>query len=100
MGLIEALSYGLPCLVTTGFIMADEIEEADAGWTADIGVNSIVKALETMISEKEKIPVKAKNALALSRRYNWDKLAMLSHEKYTKLLEGENKDESDGTNIL
>ena len=52
MGLIEALSYGLPCLVTSGTNMADEIEKADAGWTADVSVEGIVRALKLLLEEK------------------------------------------------
>lgn len=100
MGLIEALSYGLPCIVTTGSNMADEIREADAGWTADTDVNSITKALKTMLSEKGKLSMKSKNALALSQEYNWDKLAMASHEKYKNLLKGEYENASVRTDSL
>ena len=52
MGLLEALSYGLPCLVTTGTNMAEEIKEADAGWTSDISVDGISEALKSLLREK------------------------------------------------
>src|SRR5690606_3541083 len=69
MGLIEALSYGLPCLVTSGTNMADEIEKADAGWTADVSVEGIVRALKLLLEEKN-FTQKGANALKLSKEYN------------------------------
>ena len=74
--------------------------EADAGWTADTDVSSITKALKTMLSEKGKLSMKSKNALALSQEYNWDKLAMVSHEKYKSLLKGEYENASVRTDSL
>jgi len=86
MGLIEALSYGLPCLVTTGSNMADEILKANAGWTSDVNEEGIMEALKHLLNEKDQIPVKGKNALELSKQYNWDLLAKNAHEKYELLL--------------
>lgn len=86
MGLIEALSYGLPCLVTEGTNMAREIKEENAGWSADITVDSIVHAFKSMLSEKALFKEKGQNALELSRIYNWDSLAMTSHDKYQEVI--------------
>lgn len=49
MGLIEALSYGLPSVVTRGSNMLKEIKEADAGWVAEIDAISIAQALKKMV---------------------------------------------------
>ena len=54
MGLIEALSYGLPSLVTTGTNMAKEIESNNAGWIAETEIESIVIAIKRLIREKVK----------------------------------------------
>lgn len=89
MGLIEALSYGLPCLVTAGTNMRKEIEKADAGWAANINVDSIKEALHKLLNDRKNFQDKSLNALKLSQKYNWDKLAAISHEKYTNLLKGE-----------
>lgn len=86
MGLIEALSYGLPCLVTTGTNMAKEIAEVDAGWTADTNIDSIKSSLVNLIEEKNLLQSKGLNAINLSKRYNWDRLAIISHKSYINLL--------------
>ncbi len=87
MGLIEALSYGLPSLITSGANMSEEIKGSDAGWIADISVDSIQSALRELLNDKNDLYKKSKNSLKLSERYNWDKLAKVSHDIYLELLE-------------
>ena len=48
MGLIEALSYGLPCIATEGTYLSDEIMSADAGWAAENTAESIAEAFTRM----------------------------------------------------
>lgn len=86
MGLIEALSYGLPCLVTEGTNMGDEIRQEDAGWVADCSVESIADALMKMLNDRNKFCIKSQNALKLSKKYNWSEIAKNSHIEYKKLL--------------
>jgi len=86
MGLIEALSFGLPSLVTTGSNMSDEIRENDAGWTADISVESIAENLLKVLNEKELFQQKGINAVELSKKYDWNYLSQISNEEYKKLL--------------
>lgn len=86
MGLIEALSFGLPCLVTEGTNMATEVNKSSAGWTSDISVDGIVAAFQKLMAEKEKLHEKGQNALSLSKDYNWNNLARLSSEEYKKIV--------------
>ena len=80
MGMIEALAYGLPCLVTPGTNMADVIREYDAGWICDADKQSIKDALLIAISEKEKYRERSANALELAKQYDWGKLAEDFHK--------------------
>jgi len=86
MGLIEALSFGLPCLVTTGTNMAEEINSMNAGWIAEVNSESIKIALDKLVEEKENLKIKGLHALKLSQRYDWDSLASESNEIYTNLI--------------
>ncbi len=79
MALIEALSYGLPCIVTTGSNMRGEIEKYDAGWTADNRVSALSDAINKMIAQKKGFGEKSKNAINLSMRYSWTLIAKKTH---------------------
>lgn len=84
--LIEALSYGIPALVTTGANMRKEIENFDAGWGADVTSDSIKNTIINMINERGLFKEKGEHARLLANSYAWDSLAKDSHEKYLKLL--------------
>jgi glycosyltransferase involved in cell wall biosynthesis len=89
MSLIEALAYGLPCVVTTGSNMKDEVDSYQAGWTADSDVESLKAALEKMLVEYDSSVGKmSENAIQLSKKYNWSSIASDSHKEYEKIIEG------------
>ena len=85
-GLLEALAYGLPCLVTTGSNMRKEVEATNSGWGTDNDVDSIKTTILKMISEKQSFKNKGENAYILSLEYDWDALAKKAHESYEKMV--------------
>lgn len=86
MALIEALSYGLPCVATTGSNMRENIEKYNAGWTADNTVDSIKKAMLSMLNDRDSYRSKGQNAYNLACEYDWTKLSQIAHDEYSKLL--------------
>lgn len=86
MALIEALSYGLPCLVTTGTNMADEIQTYDAGWISNVSIDGIKNCLRDMIASSHDLRIKRKNAKKLAMLYDWDSIAQRTHEVYLNLI--------------
>lgn len=80
MGLIEALAYGLPCMVTPGTNMLNEIRDADAGWCCEGTVEDISRTLFQIMTEKNRYAQKGRNGRELSMSYNWDRLAGLFHK--------------------
>ena len=86
MALIEALSYGLPCVATTGSNMREKIEDFDAGWTADCNTESLKSAVTDMILQHS-FYSKMNGALRLAENYKWDKLADIAHDEYSSLKE-------------
>lgn len=87
MGMIEALSYGLPCVATVGTNLSGEIAKHDAGWTAENTVESVSDALRTMVKEYCDVKRKSYNALSLATEYSWDEIAKRSHKEYLKIVE-------------
>lgn len=86
MGLIEALSYGIPALVSRGTNMLEEVKGNNAGWTCEVTVEEIREALLKVIKERELLPEKGANAFALSKLYQWDKLAVRFHDELKSIL--------------
>ena len=86
MGLVEALAYGLPCVVSTGTNMREEIEDADAGWTCYGTTDSLVRALIDVVNERHLFKKKSENAISLAKNYDWDVLAKKFHEKLEELI--------------
>ncbi|WP_270488388.1 glycosyltransferase [Butyricimonas synergistica] len=87
MGLIEALSYGIPCVATRGTYMAERIVESGAGWGAENELESIKNALKTMIHDRTILSEKGKKALQLADTYSWEKLASQSHMIFEKIIQ-------------
>ena len=86
MGLVEALAYGVPCMVTPGTNMASEIEQYDAGWVCAESPESIRDTLIHVIEEKERWPVKGNNAKRLSLNYRWNQISKSFHDTLLGLL--------------
>ena len=70
MGMIEALSFGLPCVATVGTNLTCEIENYEAGWIAQNTVESVIKALLTMVREYRNVSTKGRNARTLSATFS------------------------------
>lgn len=86
MGLIEALSYGIPCIITQGTNMSLTVQQNDAGWICKNEIDSIRDSLIEMIRYKELLNKKGGNASLLGEKYNWDSIAKVTHNEYKKLI--------------
>lgn len=87
MGLIEALSYGIPCLITRGTNMLEEVEEFQAGWVSENNLDGIKNAIIKMLNERNEISAKREAAYHLAEKYDWDTIAKETHRELTKILE-------------
>ena len=88
MGILEAISYGLPCIVTPGTNMADIISEADAGWNADFSAESISSTIFKAVAELKgrKTEIK-RNAYELSKKFSWKEIAKQSIMIFSRYIE-------------
>ncbi len=75
MGILEALSYGIPCLVTTGTTLGTLVEKYDAGWCAETSVEDIAQKIEEAIQDVTNWKSKSNNARNLIKiEFEWNKV--------------------------
>ena len=88
MGILEALSYGLPILITEGTTLGSCVREYNAGWVADTAIESIVKSFEKVIEERARFKEKSKQAIKLiEENFEWKKIAKGTVEKYKEIIQ-------------
>lgn len=93
MGILEAMSYGLPCLVTEGTTLSSIINNNECGCASDTDPLSIAQAIKKMIDNKNRFDYYSKNALSIAKTsFSWPiiskgiisyyrELVQLSYEK-------------------
>lgn len=88
MGILEAMSFGLPCIITRGTCLGNIVEEYNAGWVAENNVDSICDTITTAINEQETWKTKSENARLLTKKeYSWEIISKLTISKYKKIIE-------------
>lgn len=88
MGLLEAMSYGIPCVITKGTSLDELINRYNAGWVAETTIKSIGDTLRMAIEESHLLSIKSNNAIKLvSDNFSWEKISADTIEKYSKLID-------------
>ena len=88
MGILEALSYGIPCLVTRGTRLGEIIEAYDAGWVAETTAQSIADTILKALDEQNLWEQKSRNAVKLiEENYLWSKVAKDTVTEYRRIIE-------------
>lgn len=91
MGILEAMSYGLPCIITRGTCLGDIVEKYNAGWVADTNVESIKETLVKAINECEFLKKKSENARRLVvDNYSWEVVVSQALDEYNKIIKSTN----------
>lgn len=89
-GVVGALSYGLPCILTEGTSLAEFITENGAGWACATDVSAIADAIVRAVGERNTLPEKSQNAInAIEKYYSWNVVAEETINEYTRLVDGE-----------
>ena len=87
MGILEALSYGIPCLVTKGTTLGGFISEHRCGRSCETDARSIANALVLAVEEREQLAVLSQNARAAAKsEFSWDAIAGNTTKKYMELI--------------
>lgn len=86
MGILEALGYGLPCLVTDGTTLGKYVENNNAGWRAETNAQSVFEQIICAINENDTLNEKSKNARnMIHQHFAWEKVAKDNIASYRML---------------
>lgn len=86
MAVLEALSYGVPCLVTQGSNMRELVERAEAGWGSSTDIIGVADSFERICKDKLLFKRKSNNASELAMQYSWNRIAKECHEQYLQFI--------------
>ena len=74
LGILEALAYGLPCLVTPGTTWGDYINDSHAGWVALPTPKDVFEKIVSAIDEAQSLSEKSEKARRLiQENFSWDR---------------------------
>ena len=87
MGIIEALSYGVPCIVTKGTGLDKAISDYDAGYSCETSVEGIVSVLSEALNNCSFIEQKSFSARNLAKeKYDRNIIAQQAVETYKRFI--------------
>ena len=85
MGILEAMSYGLPCLLTEGTTLNRFVEKNDAGWSAMVDSSSISETLKNVVDERDKLIIKSmRGRKAVEKNFSWDIISKQTVQEYSQ----------------
>ena len=88
LGILEALSYGIPCLITEGTTLGNEIETSDCGWVAKTSSEDIARKIIQAVEERHSWTQKGHNAKNLAMRdFSWNVISKNTVDYYKSLLQ-------------
>ncbi len=86
MGLLEAMSYGIPVMITKGTNMNPIVKKFNCGWYSDSSEIGIKKMIQAIIYERKSIPEKGKNGVRAAKLFDWSNIARKMHEELDKIV--------------
>lgn len=87
MAVLEALSYGLPCILTPQTNMTDEVLKYKAGWVTYLSVDSIINTIiSSIVDYNENHMIYNQQALSLASTFDWNKITRKSIDLYLQII--------------
>ena len=94
MGVLEALSYGLPCLLTKGTTLSETAARYGAGWSCENTAPSIAAGLRRAVEDRASYPERSGRAIALiEENFQWDAVAASAVAQYAALCVPQKRDD-------
>lgn len=86
LSVMEALRYGIPCLVTEGTSFAEFVNKYQAGWGCKNDIQDIAMALKNAISDYSDGKILRRNVVNLiNSEFDWDKFSRGSVLNYERV---------------
>lgn len=83
MGILEAMSYGIPVVITEGTTLGQLVRDYFAGWVSDINDEAIGKTMHTVLKEIKQLKTCSKNAVQLTENeFSWNVVSKETVKKY------------------
>lgn len=87
LGPLEALSYGVPCIVTSGCGLGKIINLYSAGYQSENTVDGVSKSIETFIQNLDTLEIMSQAAIQLiEENYDIDVIAKQTVDRYYNML--------------
>ncbi len=88
LGIIEAMSYGLPVIATEGTCLSVFINDHDSGWGTETSSDAIAAAILQALDSKDAFFEKSRNAIdSVGRFFSWDQITKETILSYKRLVE-------------
>lgn len=87
MGILEAQSYGVPCLVTKGTTLGDFITQYASGWVSETDSEAVAGVIKKAISDRDCWENKALHSRKMiESEFSWDKVSFETIKYYEEIL--------------
>ena len=87
MGILEAMGYGVPCLITEGTSLGKITKLYDGGWVAETTSESLYTTIKQAISDVSKLKNKSQNARRLvEENFTWEVISIETLKKYNSFI--------------
>jgi glycosyltransferase involved in cell wall biosynthesis len=86
MAVLEALAYGIPCLLTPGTNMATEVMISGAGWAVEQNSTAIAQGISRVLAERSQLSLRGQAARNLvEQKYSWSQIGKQALQEYGNL---------------
>lgn len=87
VAVLEALSYGVPCIITPETNMAELIKQHNCGWVVNLSASDICSSIERIVLQFHKERKELfDNAIATARMFDWKKIAERTINLYSETI--------------